>query len=73
MQETDKIIKARIHQGRGFFEAPQVFVTLEDGSEHSLFTYYPDEISFRESEFAGITVAQARRLKFEKDRAYLRS
>lgn len=56
-----------------FDPMPKVFVTLEDNSEVELFWYYPDELSFTESEFIGLTLDQARHLKFEKDKAYLQS
>jgi hypothetical protein len=52
---------------------PEVWATLEDGSEVRVFDYYPDEISFSPSEFVGLTLAEARQLKFRKDVAYLRS
>lgn len=50
---------------------PEVWVVLEDGSEKFLFTYYPDEISFVESDFIGLTEDEARTLKFGRDRSYL--
>ena len=56
-----------------FDPMPEVKVTLEDGSEKVLFGFYPDEISFSESEFIGLTEEEARVLKGKKDRAYLRS
>jgi hypothetical protein len=49
---------------------PTVYVTI-GGTEMELFSYYPDEISFRPEEFIGLTLAVARRLKFDKDRRYL--
>jgi len=52
---------------------PQVFITLEDGTEKFLYEYYPDEISFTESEFVGLTEAQAITLKFNKDKTFLQS
>ena len=52
---------------------PRVEVTLENGEVSTLFDYYPDEISFVPSEFIGLTVPEAMRLKSEKDLAYLRS
>ena len=52
---------------------PKVRVKFEDGTEKELFDYYPDEISFSESEFIGITEAEARNLKFKKDKAFLQS
>lgn len=68
-----KIIKARItDQPKSFLDPmPQVFVTLEDGKEEFLYEYYPDEISFTESEFVGLTIAEAKTLKFNKDKVYL--
>ena len=56
-----------------FDPMPQVFVTLEDGKEQYLFDYYTDEISFTAGEFVGLTIEQARHLKFTKDRNYLTS
>lgn len=52
---------------------PEVWVTFEDGSEQMIFTYYPDEITFLESDFVGLTEEEARTLKFGRDRAYLQS
>jgi hypothetical protein len=56
-----------------FDPMPKVIVVDSAGSETTLFEYYPDEISFTAEEFIGKTIAAARQLKFEKDRAYLRS
>lgn len=56
-----------------FDPMPKVYVTTEDGKEQFLFEYYPDELSFAPSEFVGLTVDEARSLKFKKDVAYLRS
>ena len=59
---------------QSIFDAmPEVIVTLEDGSTRKLFTYYPDEISFTEGEFVGLTVPQAHALRHRKDVAYLQS
>jgi hypothetical protein len=52
---------------------PTVFVTLEDGKEHRLFDYYPDELRFSPDEFVGLTVEEAHNLKQKKDVAYLQS
>lgn len=52
---------------------PTVTAILDDGTEEQLFWYYPDEISFSEHEFVGLTVAEGRGLKFQKDVKYLRS
>lgn len=52
---------------------PQVWATFEDGSERMIFTYFPDEISFLESDFVGLTEEEAHTLKFGRDRAYLQS
>lgn len=74
-----KIISARITNlprpmPQGMFDPmPEVHVILENGAEHYLFQFYPDEISFTEKEFVGLTLDEARGLKFKKDKAYLQS
>jgi len=58
----------------GMFDPmPEVKVQFNNGEEKTLFSYYPDEISFKDSEFIGLTEDSARRLKFEKDKRYLQS
>lgn len=52
---------------------PRVIATFEDGTTKELFEYYPDEISFTEKEFIGLTEDEARHLKFVKDKNYLQS
>jgi len=71
----NKIISARITSipKRVGDSLPEVWVKLGDGSESMLFTYYPDEISFLESDFLGLTEEEARLLKFGRDRAHLQS
>ena len=56
-----------------FDPMPRVIITLEDGTTKELFEYYPDEISFTESEFIGLTEEEAIHLKFVKDKHYLQS
>ena len=56
-----------------FDDMPRVYVTLQDGEEQFLFEFYPDEISFSPPEFIGLTMEEAKHLKFEKDAAFLRS
>jgi len=56
-----------------FDDMPQVKVTFSDGTETTLFEFYPDEISFSESEFIGLTENEAYALKIQKDKAYLQS
>ena len=71
-----KIKTARITAlPKSFFDSmPQVMITLEgEEKEQFLFEYYPDEISFSASEFVGLTIEEARHLKFKKDKAYLQS
>jgi hypothetical protein len=59
-------------QPKSFFDPlPMVYVTLEDGVERFLFDYYPDEISFTEKEFIGLTLDECKHLKFKKDKQYL--
>ncbi len=55
-----------------FDPMPEVYVTI-NGIEERLFDYYPDEIQFRPSEFIGLTLEKAHRLKFTKDKAWLQS
>jgi hypothetical protein len=52
---------------------PDVIVQLSNGDEKTLFDFYPDEISFEESEFIGLTEESARSLKFQKDKRYIQS
>jgi hypothetical protein len=56
-----------------FDDMPQVRVTFNDGGETSLFEFYPDEISFNESELIGLTENEAYALKIHKDTVYLQS
>mgnify|MGYP001214510960 CR=1 FL=1 len=56
-----------------FDQMPSVRVTLSDGNNLSLFEYYPDEISFVESEFIGLTVAEAESMLTKKDVKFLQS
>ena len=52
---------------------PVVKATFDDGICRELFSYYPDEISFTESEFIGLTATQAHARRSKKDLAYIRS
>ena len=52
---------------------PKVHAYFDDGSDEILFHYYPDEISFTESEFIGLTALEAKALRHLKDVDYLRS
>jgi hypothetical protein len=61
-----------IEQGM-FDPMPEVRVQFNNGDVKTLFEFYPDEISFSESEFIGLTEESARRLKFEKDKRYIQS
>jgi hypothetical protein len=56
-----------------FDPMPEVIATFEDGSTKTLFSFYPDEISFREHEFVGLTEQEAHTLFQKKDISYLRS
>ncbi len=58
----------------GMFDPmPEIVATFEDGSRKTLFAFYPDEVSFRPSEFVGLTEQEAHTLYQQKDTAYLRS
>ena len=56
-----------------FDKMPEVKVVFEDRTEKTLFQFYPDEITFTESEFVGLTEEEAFRLRHKKDVAYLQS
>ena len=58
----------------GMFDAmPEVIATFEDGTTRPLFSFYPDEITFQASEFAGLTEEEANALRHRKDAAFLKS
>jgi len=67
-----KITSARIAYGKDRWSTPEVFVTI-DGKESRLFEYYADELSFKSSEFIGLTREEALDLRYKKDLAYIRS
>ena len=52
---------------------PEVIATFEDGSRKALFSFFPDEVSFRASEFIGLTEEEAHSLYQQRDISYLRS
>lgn len=72
---SNKIVRARITSFPKQLgdPLPEVWVILADGTEKLLFTYYPDEIGFTESDLVGLTEDEARTLKFGRDRSYLRA
>jgi hypothetical protein len=58
----------------GMFDPmPSVNVTYDDGTTQHLFDFYPDELSFSERDFIGLTEAEALALRHKKDVAYLQS
>ncbi len=52
---------------------PKVKVQFDDGSEKTLFEFYPDELSFTEDEFIGLTEKQAYKLRMKKDIEFIQS
>lgn len=59
---------------KGMFDPmPKVNVKLSNGEEKELFEFYPDEIDFIESEFIGLTIEEAKNMKYHKDIEFLRS
>ncbi len=59
---------------QGMFDPmPEVVATFEDGTTKVLFSFYPDEISFRAEEFIGLTEPEARALRQRRDTAFLQS
>lgn len=79
MTDTRKIFRASIGPmpERLGDALPRVNVMYEDAkgeiSSEDLFEFFPDEISFTESELVGLTKMEAFRLKAQKDEAWLRS
>jgi hypothetical protein len=75
MSTSPKIKSVKISpMPKGLLESlPCVTAQFEDGSERKLFHFYPDELKFSESEFVGLTEAEAHTLRHDKDVAYLRS
>ena len=58
----------------GMFDPmPEVVATFEDGTTKTLFSFYPDEITFQASEFTGLTEEEANALRQRKDVAFLKS
>lgn len=51
----------------------EVDVMYNDGTVEMIFGYYPDELSFNEREFIGLTKDDALELFRQRDMAYLRS
>jgi hypothetical protein len=47
-----------------FDQAPRVIATLDNGEDVELFSFYAHERSFSAEHFVGLTVDEARRLKF---------
>lgn len=56
-----------------FDPMPKVIATFDNGETKELFSFYPDEISFSESEFIGLTENEAHNLFHRKDVEYIRS
>jgi hypothetical protein len=75
MKITSAIITAMPRpMPHGMFDPmPEVIATFEDGSSKSLFSFYPDEVLFRASEFIGLTEDEARSLFHRKDVSFLQS
>ncbi len=60
--------------GPEFMHHNEVVVTFSGSEdEKMIISYYPDELSFRESELLGLTEKQASDLWFQKDKTYLLS
>lgn len=58
----------------GMFDPmPKVTVTYDDDSTEVLFSFYPDEINFREAEFIDKTREDALQLRQKKDVRFLQS
>jgi hypothetical protein len=68
-----KVVLAEITSGPGplsggaFDQKAHVIATLDDGRQIELFSFYAHERSFVPEEFVGLTMDEARRLKFAPD------
>lgn len=51
----------------------RILAKLDDGASTSLFSYYPDELSFTERELVGLSVDHALDLFHRKDMEFLQS
>lgn len=59
---------------KGMFDPmPKVKAQFDNGEEKDLFEFFPDELSFTESEFIGLTEEEAHRLRVKKDIRYIQS
>ena len=56
-----------------FDPMPKIKVRFDNGEAKALYEFYPDEISFVESEFIGLTEESAYRLRFDKDKKFIQS
>lgn len=50
-----------------------IWVTVEGGLTEAIYIYYPDELTFTEQEFVGLTKKEAKDLCHQRDVQYLRS
>ena len=67
-----KIVECEITKSTSIFDVPSVMVKYAGSDEFvKLFDYYPDEISFSSSEFIGLTEAEGKQLKFQRDKAFI--
>lgn len=58
----------------GMFDPmPDVVATFDDESIKTLFSFFPDELTFSPAEFVGLTAEEAIALRDEKDVTYMRS
>ena len=64
-------IKSVIFVKTGF--SMNIYGSFEDGTKSILFNYFPDELSFTEEEFIGLTKEEAMELFHKKDKEYLRN
>ena len=73
MQKIVSVTIDPMPKGFSDFRLPKVTATFGDGEVKELFSFYPDELSFKESEFVGLTEREAHDLFIKKDVAYLKS
>jgi hypothetical protein len=69
--DHDRIASCRITP-HDLFTLPKVMVIMEgESDERFLFDFLPDEVSFTEEEFVGLTRSDALTLIIDRDKAFL--
>jgi hypothetical protein len=71
MSFTPVITDCEVVVSQGW-DASYVQASMDFGKKQRLFEFYPEEIMFTERELLGLTEREAKRLRYDKDVAYIR-